>query len=471
VVINSDICTDIDIGAAYRYHLTHKHLVTMVMHDYEAFNTVLVDKNANIKHFSRTCSAEAGLSDMQPLAFTGIHIIDPEAFAYISGTGEYADIIDAYDQMIADGRCPKAHIVEPDIWHDIGTPQAYKEIAFDEMARRALCIAFSSSGPYITQSIAPDGSDNHWYRIISEQGTIVACDRGIKKTAAITETESFAHIGNHLFSTTGAVPEIFLTDSFAGLCFMEDLGSTNLQTIIKKSGHPKIIEILYKQVIDRLVKLATTGYEGFQSNWTYLTASYDKELIIKQECHYFTRSFLVDYLGMADMQATLETEFDTIADMTLAFAIDGLMHRDMQSRNIMIKDNHPYFIDFQGARTGPIQYDLAALLIDPYTALKQSMQDDLADYYKQKLAGKMNFDERRFNTGYACCCVTRNLQMLGAFGYLTVKKNKSQFKAYIPLAVSGLLKRINHLENITQNKFPRLTKVVETALDTLAKQK
>lgn len=106
----------------------------------------------------------------------------------------------------------------------------------------------------------------------------------------------------------------------------------------------------------------------------------------------------------------------------------------------------------------------AALLIDPYAALPDPLKHQLVSYYRQKLTRKMPFDEAFFNTGYACCAVTRNLQILGAFGFLTCRKNKPWFSAYIPHAAAGLLSRLKHLENVTNTAFPRLTAVTGEAL-------
>ena len=123
----------------------------------------------------------------------------------------------------------------------------------------------------------------------------------------------------------------------------------------------------------------------------------------------------------------------------------------------MIDNGEVYFIDFQGGRQGPLQYDLASLLIDPYTQLPEAFQSDLLDYAIQIMEEQNPGCEENFRKGYHYCCLTRNLQVLGAFGYLSQTKGKKQFEAYIPAAVKSLHRLLTKDDN---NDFPRLTAIV-----------
>ena len=151
-------------------------------------------------------------------------------------------------------------------------------------------------------------------------------------------------------------------------------------------------------------------------------------------------------------------EFNFIADQAQKYAANGLMHRDFQSRNIMIKNHQPFFIDFQSARIGPLQYDLASLLIDPYVNLNIGIQKDLLDYAIQSL--KLDTAQKLlFLTNFNYCCLTRNLQMLGAFGFLTKIKKKTGFEPYIPNAIDSLKRIIKDLKTI---EFPILSNLINT---------
>jgi aminoglycoside/choline kinase family phosphotransferase len=125
----------------------------------------------------------------------------------------------------------------------------------------------------------------------------------------------------------------------------------------------------------------------------------------------------------------------------------------------MIHNDQIYFIDFQGARMGPIQYDLASLLIDPYVDLPQDIQTRLLAYALERLQGPMKLDADNFKRCYRFCRLTRNLQILGAFGHLTRVKGKMHFEKYIPAAVRTLA---HNLKNHEDDKLPGLGELADT---------
>ncbi len=168
-------------------------------------------------------------------------------------------------------------------------------------------------------------------------------------------------------------------------------------------------------------------------------------------------------MGYAGLEAgeDFSGEFGRIADGALDGAEPGFMHRDFQSRNIMLKDGRWVFIDFQGGRFGPPQYDLAALLIDPYVDLPAQEQEELLDYAMRELARRRPLDPARFRRVYAYCALSRNLQALGAFGFLSKVKGKPQFARYIPAALRGLEAR---LRRFAPPGFPKLQRRVDEAM-------
>jgi len=453
LVINSDIYTDIDPAAVFRFHDGHSAPVTLVLHDCPRFNRVWVDKKERITGFGENRKAVA--PDMRQLAFTGIHVIDPRIFEFLPPAGTFSNIIEMYDRMISDGIPLQAMIVSGHTWHDIGTPGDYRQAAFEKTVETAQVRAFGKAVPPGLQEIQPDGSDARWVRIVSDQGSLVACDRGISTVEGTSETQAYAAIGRHFYDMGVSVPKIHNADPFAGLVIMEDLGRTSLQELVGKAGTQEAVVDLYLPVIENLVTLAVAGAQGFDPAWTCQTPEYDKTLILEKECRYFTQAFVSGYLGLETFYKKIYDEFEFIADKTLMLSFKSIIHRDMQSRNIMIKGGKPFFIDFQGARIGPVQYDLASLLIDPYVALPQPLQERLVHEYMDRFEQHRTFDRVDFLKGYACCKVTRNLQMLGAFGFLT-QKGKKQFARYIATAVAFLPVHVQELEQAIDESFPKL---------------
>jgi aminoglycoside/choline kinase family phosphotransferase len=217
---------------------------------------------------------------------------------------------------------------------------------------------------------------------------------------------------------------------------------------------------LYQSVIAQIIRLSRLGAVGFDRSWTYQTPDYDHRLILDKECRYFLEQFLNGYTGLDIRFPDLESEFDLLARKALQHPFTGFMHRDMQSRNIMVKDHRIFFIDFQGGRIGPLQYDLASLLIDPYVDLPRSVQARLLEDGLRMLSEVTPLDPAKFRQCYHYCALTRNLQILGAFTFLSRVQGKKRFEQYIPAALKTL--RLN-LNADGTNEFPELRGIVEEA--------
>ena len=283
-----------------------------------------------------------------------------------------------------------------------------------------------------------DGSQRSWYRLEADRHSLIMADHGIQTGAQTAEIDAFVHIGNHLFDAGIPVPRIYHSDRFCGLVFLQDLGDLDLQAAVARQPLEEAIFSWYQTIIDIIVELSIGAAAGFDPAWAYQTPAYDKALILEKECRYFIDAFLNGYLGRRDSFDAHEAEFNGLADKALENPVMGLMHRDLQSRNIMRNKSQFYLIDFQGARLGPLQYDLASLLIDPYVELPQATQSRLLDYSVEIVGQRTAIAGDKFRDCFRYCCLTRNLQMLGAFGYLTRAMQKMQFEEYIPTAVKSL---------------------------------
>ena len=468
LVINSDIITDIDLKEAYTFHKTHEYPVTMVLHDHPEFNNVRIDSDNVITGFYRTHPLPPESSTDRLLAFTGIHVIDPEVVNQIP-ENSFSDIIDVYGEMIARGRRLKACIVSKRYWKDIGTPQRYREAVIDHLAPEAFeRAAKKPSGHLPTEStphhmplvhLAGDGSDRNWYRIQNRDQSLIIADHGIGTNRPGSEFESYISIGKHLHHNQVNAPEIFLWDRFSGLVFVEDLGDTHLQTLVLQTHATESITAAYQVVIDQMIHMGLKAAQGFDPAWTWQTPTYDRFTIIEKECRYFIDAFVRGYLKMDVSAESLMDEFERLTEGVNGAALNGFMHRDFQSRNILHHNGRFYIIDFQGGRIGPIQYDLASLLIDPYVNLSEEIRQNILNYCVRQLVDMgVCVCSDTFQTGYEYCRLTRNLQILGAFGFLSRVRGKTYFEAYIPPAVHSLTWA---LDGFTHTPLPRLKSLIE----------
>jgi aminoglycoside/choline kinase family phosphotransferase/GTP:adenosylcobinamide-phosphate guanylyltransferase len=458
LVINSDILSDINLRAVFEYHIGHPHPATLVMHDYPEFNSVWLDAQGFVVGFDPNAKNRPDARSC--IAFTGIQIVNPVMMDFIP-ENQFISSIDVYGKMIRSGHKIATYIPKDHYWRDIGSPESYTMAALEKTAPMAFLKAYGKipSAPMSAELLAGDGSDRKWYRIKAGNDSLVMADHGIKSDDAISEINSFLSIGRHLFNHRISVPEIYHEDIFAGLVYLEDLGDTSLQLAVSGKDHHQIIS-LYESVIDQFLRMAVHGARSFDTSWTYQTSEYTRELILERECRYFADAFLTGYLNLDIGFGPLSGEFHNLADLALKHSVKGFMHRDLQSRNIMVRDSCVSFIDFQGGRIGPIQYDLASLLMDPYVNLPESIQSHLVRYCLKQLQTMIEINALKFISGYGFCTVTRLLQALGAFGYLSMVKGKKYFESYIPVALTTLQKQLDAPE---MKIFIQLKKTVEEA--------
>lgn len=456
MVINSDIVTDISFEAVYNFHLSHSHPATLVLHDDPEFNTVLLDPDGWIVGFEDV-GVNSSCQTNNKLTFTGIQVLNPEVLPLIPDHS-FSSSIDMYKKLLAAGKKLKAFFTLGHSWTDVGTPARYRSAVLAQMAPEAFQRAFGNfnRSEIEVTALQGDGSDRKWYRLSTGKHTLILSDHGIRTQEAVMEVDSFVAIGRHLATCDVPVPQIFLEDTFSGLVFLEDLGDTNLQTHIRSLANNRAVLECYRLIIDIMIKLSTAGANGFNPSRAYQTPDYNRSLILEKECRYFVEAFLNGHQNKDVRYEELQDEFNRIADQALETAVSGLMHRDFQSRNIMVKNNRYFLIDFQGARIGPMQYDLASLLIDPYAALPDRIQEELLSYCFSRISAARQISQESFFKGYRYCTLSRNLQILGAFGYLSRQKGKTFFEAFIPQAVKTLKK------NLCQKpeEFPKLFKIV-----------
>ena len=440
------------------------------MHDYPIYNNVQVDQHDEIVAFLNLKNNQ-GISNC--MAFTGIQILDPSVLEFIPDN-PFVSSIDVYREMLKSGLKIKAFTATNHYWRDIGTPESYFEAVYKESTPIAYKKAFSHKlkSPFQRQLLTGDGSDRKWYRLSSNTHSMIMADHGINAQSnnqqQTAEVDSFVKIGQHLHQKKIPVPKIYYFDTFSGIVYLEDLGDVNLQAVIQHETSDALVIRWYRSVIDQVIQMSTKGAKSFQPSWTCQSPTYDKNLILEKECRYFVDAFLNKYLDMNVSFLKLKNEFETLANLAIKFGVIGFLHRDLQSRNIMVNDNKIYFIDFQGGRMGPIQYDLASLFTDPYVNLSADIQNQLLDYSTNRLKKKRSIDATKFKTGYTYCAITRILQSLGAFAHLTQKKDKPFFAQFIPIALKNLNIRINKLYS---RNFPLLTDIIKNALIALNTRK
>jgi len=306
-----------------------------------------------------------------------------------------------------------------------------------------------------TEILPMSGSYREYIRLIGYNSTAIGVYNADKK-----ENNAFVTFSNHFKNKGLSVPDIYFVNSEDNFYLQEDLGSTALFDVVEsvEKGEKSSNDLLaiYKKVIKQLIQFQLQGGEGLDYKACYPRASFDKQSMM-WDLNYFKYYFLKLAKIPFDEQL-LENDFDKFVDFLLQAPSDYFLYRDFQSKNIMIKNNEPYFIDYQGGRKGALQYDLASLLYDSRPDLSEDIRDELLDFYMDELKKNYSFDREEFKSKYIAYVVIRVMQAMGAFGFRGFYERKDHFLNSIPYAVK-------HLDFLLKNKsldvdLPELSKVL-----------
>jgi hypothetical protein len=238
---------------------------------------------------------------------------------------------------------------------------------------------------------------------------------------------------------------------------LEDVDDVSLAEAVAANPGDAKIAALYRQALEILVHQQLEGKRDFNPAWCFDTPVVTRAFLWERECRYFVQAFLKGYLRLKVEEAELAPEFERLLEGARPEEAPFFLHRDFQSKNLFVQGSGLRVLDFQGGRLGPLGYDLAALLIDPYVNLRPEWQEDLLAFYQKLLGRHLAFEPWDFRERYEHLAICRNLQILGAFGFLTRVKGKDQFARYIPPAHAGHRRRLA----ARPGPFPRLTAIAE----------
>jgi aminoglycoside/choline kinase family phosphotransferase len=303
------------------------------------------------------------------------------------------------------------------------------------------------SGAETFEPLRADGSARQLYRL-SGGGRSAIGVYGPDKL----ENRAFLEFSRHFRAQKLPVPEIYAEDQAQGLYLEEDLGNTTLFGYLsaeRGADIPQQVAGAYKKVLGWLPRFQEQVKKGLDLKFCYPRPAFDRQSIM-WDLNYFKYYFL-KLAKIPFNEARLEDDFVRFTDFLLEAPADCFLYRDFQSRNIMLRDGEPWFIDYQGGRRGAPQYDLASLLYDAKADLPPEFRSGL---HKEYLAAS-GLDERAFGRHFYAFVYIRIMQAMGAYGLRGFYERKTHFLASVPYAVRNIewLLRNTDLEV----KVPELT--------------
>ena len=322
------------------------------------------------------------------------------------------------------------------------------EEALVAFSREAL--ELPSSIPITLSALGKRGSDRAYFRVEWDRGsTAILVDYDPKRT----ENAYYADIAAFLAGIGVPVPRIVRHDPAACLVVVEDLGDTDLWSFRQTARETRLA--LYRKTLFAIHRLHSFPAASFPSRRVRLMESFGPDLY-RWERDYFRAHFVRDVCGIElepGLRRELEAELSVLADR-LAGGRVCLVHRDLQSRNVMIRDGAPFFIDFQGMRGGCASYDLGSLLCDPYVSLSDADRDELLSFYYA--LSEQDADRVAFENVFWEASAQRLMQALGAYGFLWQKLDLDDFAAHIPAGLDNLLRATGRIRSL-----PRLRELAE----------
>jgi len=304
---------------------------------------------------------------------------------------------------------------------------------------------------FTREKLSGDAGHRTYYRSRHANESIVVMDT---KHPLDPGTDPFITIDRYLASRDLPVPDILDVHPDTGILLLQDLGDTTLQHLFH-SHQETVLNSEYDQVLDLLVRMHTRcdiADSSMPAPVRNARFDYDK---LRWELDFFHTHFIAGYrnirLDTAEARILTRT-FDALCrrldeEKPLVFT-----HRDFHSRNLMVTGGKVVMIDFQDARLGLPEYDLASLLRDAYVELPEPFIDQfLAEYYSATHDPR---DAHRQRTVFALMCIQRNLKALGTFGYQTMAMNNPHYIRYVPILGRHILRELDFLESGTGTDLP-----------------
>jgi aminoglycoside/choline kinase family phosphotransferase len=262
------------------------------------------------------------------------------------------------------------------------------------------------------------------------------------------ENLAFLEFSRHFRRHGLPVPEIYAEDLSQGAYLEEDLGDTTLFEFLgeNRTGEavaPRAVEA-YRKVVAMLPRFQVEAGRDLNYKLCYPRPSFDRQSIA-WDLNYFKYYFL-RLAGIPFNEQALEKDFSRLTKFLLGASHDYFLYRDFQSRNIMLRDGQPFFLDYQGGRKGALQYDIASLLYDGKADLPPEMRQELLDYYLDCLGSYIPVDRNAFMEHYYAYVYVRILQALGAYGFRGFYERKAHFLQSVPYALKNLRWLAGHVK-------------------------
>ncbi len=496
IVHNADVLSDIDLSVLVKAHDNSQYIATLCVIDFPDINTLQINKEGLLSPIS-----DVQRVDCCRRTFTGIAIYSSAFLAFLPEGS--SSVVEGWLRAIEAGQKIKTLDVTGTYWSDIGSFNAYAQTVFTNILREGEQVYIdrsfkdcsgvdyegmvvierncSASAPLtIKNSIVMPGTridkpmtikdsivGNNYCIPINPKLSATLGSGGSDRTFSRTSHHSEGNVvkmqckqsdidyKRHIeytkfFTQRGIrVPRLidFKTDQYWAL--FEDLGDLSLYNWMRCNRDEESIIHIYDQVIEVIVALHTIEEDRRKFR------DFDYQYFL-WEGQYFLENYVKALRGITSLEDGVIDDLKGLAERASSFKT-CIIHRDLQSQNIMIKNNSIFLIDYQGARLAPPAYDVASLCYDPYVSIDDQLRVRLCEIYIHKRLQEEDFDVTEFRKSLTVCIAQRLMQAIGAYSFLAIKRHKRYFLRHIPNA----LRLLKTKAPLALSKLPNLKRLIE----------
>lgn len=320
---------------------------------------------------------------------------------------------------------------------------------------------WSGAEPSKILPVSAHGSTREYFRIFGGgKIAIGAFNQNLR------ENKAFVTFSHHFKKYFLPVPEIYGENLDNSVYLEEDLGDTTLFSLL--GGFQEERTFLsqraldcYSKTVAILPRLQIVGGRDLDYSVSYPRGSFDKQSVM-WDLNYFKYDFLKLSKINFD-EDDLENDFLKLADFLANADRDHFLHRDFQSQNIMVVNESPYFIDYQGGRRGAIYYDIASLLNDSKANLPAEIRSQLLDQYFIEVNKIIPQDRSQFTGYYEGYSLIRLMQALGTYGFLGLYQQKPNFLKSIPFGIKNIIYFLSSFKCFSE--FPVISSVFKKIVE------
>lgn len=300
----------------------------------------------------------------------------------------------------------------------------------------------NKSNPQV-EALPTSGSNRKYYRLKQNNISLIGVNG-----ESVEENNAFIYLAQHFYQNDLNVPKVIAVSEDKMSYLQQDLGDSILFDLIKGGRLTGVFsreekELLHK-TISKLAEFQVKGANNLNFDNCYPLPEFNRRSVL-WDLNYFKYNFLKT-TGLEFSEDQLENDFEKLAEALLKDKSDTFMYRDFQSRNVIILDDEPYFIDFQGGRKGPVYYDVASFLWQAKANFTPDLRVELIQTYITSLKKFIDVDVSVFMQNLRQYILFRTLQVLGAYGFRGYFEKKPHFIQSVPFA-------LNNLSELLEDRF------------------